>query len=111
MCCKFAATVLTVPRWVKYCSDLKVLNKCFMLVGAEQHSDLLKVNIHIISIYFHDILLYSDSETLETLRLFINMTDVTLAGTDVSSYGVCCNDGRDRQAKWWKGLDWTGGGT
>ena len=56
MCCKFAATVLTaicVSRWVKYCSDLK----CFVLVGAEQHSDLLKVNIHIISIYFHDILL------------------------------------------------------
>ena len=104
-------TDIFVPRGVMYCSDLKGLNKCFVLVGAEQDSDLLKVNIHIISIYFHDILLYSDSETLETLRLFINMTDVTLAGTDVSSYGLCCNDGRDRQAEWWKGLDWTGGGT
>ena len=49
-------TAIFVPRWVMYCSDLKGL-KCFVLVGAEQHSDLLKVNIHIISIYFHDILL------------------------------------------------------
>ena len=46
-------TAIFVSRWVKYCSDLK----CFVLVGAEQHSDLLKVNIHIINIYFHDILL------------------------------------------------------
>ena len=50
-------TAIFVPRWVKYCSDLKGLNKCFVLVGAEQHSDLLKVNMYIINIYFHDILL------------------------------------------------------
>ena len=54
-------TDIFVPRGVMYCSDLKGLNKCFVLVGAELDSDLLKVNIHIISIYFHDILLYSDS--------------------------------------------------
>ena len=72
MCCKFAATVLTaifVPRWVKYCSDLKVLNKCFRLVGAEQHSDLLKVNIHIISFYLHDILLLIMSHDFSSLTM------------------------------------------
>ena len=36
------------------------------------------------------------------------MTDVTLAGADVSSYGLCCKDGRDRQAEWLKGLGWAG---
>jgi hypothetical protein len=40
-----------------------------------------------------------------TLRLFTNMTDVTLAGTDVSTYGLCCKDGRDHLAEWLKGVD------
>ena len=44
-------TAIVAPRWVKYCSDLKGLNKCFLLVGAEQHSGLLKVNIYMIQGY------------------------------------------------------------
>ena len=47
-CCDYTATVLTavlIPRWVVYCSDLKGLTECFELVGAEQRSDFLKVNL------------------------------------------------------------------
>ena len=62
-------TDIFVPRWVMYCSDLKGLNKCFVLVGAELDSDLLKVNIHIISIYFHDILLLIMSHDFSSLTL------------------------------------------
>ena len=62
-------TDIFVPRWVMYCSYLKGLNKCFVLVGAEQDSDLLKVNIHIISIYFHDILLLIMSHDFSSLTL------------------------------------------
>ena len=42
-----------------------------------------------------------------TLRLFTNMTDVTLSGTDVSTYGLCCKDGRgrDHMVEWLKGVD------
>ena len=121
MCCKFAATVLTaifVPRWVKYCSDLKVLNKCFMLVGAEQHSDLLKVNIHIISIYFHDILLLIMSHDFSslTLRLWDSWDSETLHQHDWCNSCRCWCVFLRPLLQWWPqppgrvvegdGLDW-----
>ena len=58
--CDNAATVLTailVPRTVVYCSDLKGLTECFELVGSEQRSDFLKVNLQII-IFIHGTLNY-----------------------------------------------------
>ena len=58
--CDYAATVLTailVFSWLVFCSDLKGLTECFELVGADQRSDFFMVNLHIIIIYFYDILL------------------------------------------------------
>ena len=118
MCCKFAATVLTVPRWVKYCSDLKVLNKCFMLVGAEQHSDLLEVTIHIISFYLHDILLLIMSHDFSslTLRLWDSWDSETLHQHDWCNSCRCWCVFLRPLLQWWPqppgrmvegaGLDW-----
>ena len=63
-------TVILVPRWVVYCSDLKGLTECFELVGAEQRSDFLNVNLHII-IVIHVTLNYLNSDGCMYLLLSI----------------------------------------